>query len=162
MEIQIRQFKSSDKKDISSIIRENFLTVNIKDYSKEEMTKYTDHFSEEKVLELSKTRDILVAVNQEKIIGTASIGLFGPPEDNNWTVFTVFIKTTHHSSGIGRKLMYEIEKLAKIKSIKKLTVPSSITALNFYKKIGYILKLKYFSVLCNLTTSKLFRCNISN
>lgn len=58
-------------------------------------------------------------------------------EDNNWTVYTVFVKAKLHKLGIGKMLMDRVEGLAREKGIKKLTVPSSITAFSFYKKLGY-------------------------
>lgn len=88
-------------------------------------------------MKLAGERDMLVAESMDGTVGTASLGTFGEVRGENWTVFTVFVKTGCHGRGIGRILMGEIEELAKGKGIVELTVPAGLTAQKFYKRLGY-------------------------
>ena len=56
--------------------------------------------------------------------------------DEYW-ILTVFVKPEHHGKGIGNLLIKTIESYAIKSNIKKLVVPSSITAHKFYYKLGY-------------------------
>ena len=76
-----------------------------------------------------KRRDIYVIVDGDRILGTASL------ENNN--VFSVFVNTTYHGKGIGQRLMEHIERVAKNRGIDRLKLPSSLTAVGFYRKLGY-------------------------
>ena len=72
---------------------------------------------------------MVVALLSERVVGTA--GLDGD------VVRTVFVAPDVQGSGVGRTLMHELERRARSKGIKKLSVPSSITAERFYAKLGY-------------------------
>jgi N-acetylglutamate synthase-like GNAT family acetyltransferase len=49
----------------------------------------------------------------------------------------VFVDPDHQAKGIDTRLMNVIESVASAGSILKLSVPSSLTAEGFYKKLGY-------------------------
>jgi len=52
-------------------------------------------------------------------------------------VRTMFVNPKYHKRGIGKKLLENIEKIAKKRKIKKLKVGSTIFAERFYKKCGF-------------------------
>ncbi|MNP77001.1 hypothetical protein D3C76_1743440 [compost metagenome] len=43
----------------------------------------------------------------------------------------------HHQTGIGRKLIYYLESVARDSGVTTLKLPSSITGQGFYEKLGY-------------------------
>ncbi len=137
MRINIRPIKTEDIIAVSEIICSTLRNVNKKDYTEEEIDRLVSIFQPEEIKKLIYKRFIFVAENEKEILGTASLGLFGKKEDNNWTVYTVFVKPKLHKLGIGKMLMDRVEDLARQKGVDKLTVPSSITAFSFYKKLGY-------------------------
>ena len=49
----------------------------------------------------------------------------------------MFVDIAHHKQGIGKMLIQKIENFAKEMKFKKLVVPASITACEFYHKLGY-------------------------
>ncbi len=136
-EIKVRGIEAGDAEGVSEIICRNLIEVNSRDYTPCEIDRYIEHFTPETIVRLAREREMLVAECAGGVVGTGSLGTFGDAVEDNWTVFTVFVKTDCHGRGIGRILMEEIEKLARSKGVSELTVPSGITACDFYKKLGY-------------------------
>lgn len=58
---------------------------------------------------------------------------------SNSTVYfqRIAIKKHFRGKGIGNILIIYMEKIAKKQKIKTILVPAKLTALNFYKKLGY-------------------------
>ncbi|WP_342355312.1 GNAT family N-acetyltransferase [Rhizobium changzhiense] len=50
---------------------------------------------------------------------------------------TVFVSPIAQGRGIGRRLMQTVEAAAFANGIKALQVPASLTARNFYARLGY-------------------------
>ncbi len=127
--MKIRKFKKEDAPEVSNIIRRCLRKVNSKDYSEKVIANLCDLFKPSQIIENSKDRDTFVAVEDGKLVGTASL--------KNDTVFTVFVSPESHGRGVGSKLMDKIENLAKKKGYKTIKVPSAFTSFEFYKKRGY-------------------------
>ncbi|MFH1420366.1 MAG: GNAT family N-acetyltransferase [Candidatus Aenigmatarchaeota archaeon] len=127
--MQIRKFKKGDEIKVSNIIRRCLREVNSKDYHKKVITNLCKFFTPSQIIKNSKNRTIFVAIENDKLVGTASL--------KGDKVFTVFVNSDMHGKGIGSKLMDKIEDLAKKKGYKTIKVPASLTAFEFYKKRGY-------------------------
>ena len=87
------------------------------------------HFTSEKLIENSKQRMVFVAVQDKRMLGTASL------KDN--IILTVFVDPKIHGNGIGSKLMDKVEDAARKNGYKYVKLPSSLTSFEFYKKRGY-------------------------
>jgi predicted N-acetyltransferase YhbS len=129
MSVHIRKLKKEDAKKVSNIIRKCLREVNSKDYPKKAITSLCNFFTPSLIIRNLKDRTIFVAVENDKVIGTASL------KDD--TVFTVFVNPNIHGKGIGSKLMDKVESLAKKNGYKIIKVPSALTSFEFYKKRGY-------------------------
>jgi N-acetylglutamate synthase-like GNAT family acetyltransferase len=127
--MRIRQFRKDDARQVSNIIRKCLKEVNSKYYPKKVIVYMCNFFSPSKLLEHSKNRTIFVAVENNKIVGTASL--------KESTILTVFVDPTIHKKGIGTKLMDKIETLAKKKGYKTAELQASLNSSEFYKKRGY-------------------------
>ena len=125
----IRKFQQKDAKEVSDLIRKTLKQVNRKDYSNEVIENLCEIYSPKNIINSSHKKQIFIAVINSQIVGTASL-------ENN-VIKGVFVDPEFHDRKIGTKLMKKIEELAKSKGIKKLILPSSITAKSFYKKMGY-------------------------
>ncbi|MBY9081414.1 GNAT family N-acetyltransferase [Paenibacillus sp. HN-1] len=128
--IQIRHYAEEDGEVLSALIRENLLKVNSLDYPDNIIQNMYSLFTSEYISGLAKSREMLVAVDQDRVIGTASL------QEN--TVYTVFVDGRYHKQGVGRMLVGKLERMALRKGIDSLQVPSSVTAQNFYANMGYI------------------------
>ncbi len=127
--MHIRKFKKEDARKVSNMIRKCLLEVNISDYPKKIMDGMVKHFTPSQIIKNSKERDIFVAVENDKILGTASL------KEN--IILTVFVNPNIHGKGIGSKLMNKVEDLARKKGHKTVKLPSSLTSFEFYKRRGY-------------------------
>lgn len=127
--MKIRKFQNKDARKLSHLIQRALNEVNIKDYPKSVIVHLSKYHAPSKLIERSKRRDIYVIVGGDRILGTASL------EDNN--VFSVFVDPTYHGKGIGQRLMGYVERVAKKRGIYQLRLPSSLTAVGFYEKLGY-------------------------
>ena len=84
----------------------------------------------------SKRKKVFIALENEEVVGTAGIDKSWY-NDDEYCILTVFVKPECHGKNIGRSLILKIEEYAKKINIKKLVVPASITAHEFYYKLGY-------------------------
>ncbi|HCJ1109646.1 TPA: GNAT family N-acetyltransferase [Legionella pneumophila] len=127
--IFIRAANFDDAEDISKLIIKTLQESNIKDYSTKIIEEVIESFSPTKITSRMAQRQIFIAIEQNQIIGTASL------EDN--MVRSVFVLPSKQMKKIGLQLMNHLENIAKEQNIQHLTVPSSITAEAFYRKLGY-------------------------
>ncbi|MGB7604828.1 MAG: GNAT family N-acetyltransferase [Lutisporaceae bacterium] len=128
-DISLRRFKEQEAKKVSSIIQNNLLQINSKDYPEKVINKMCETFTPGYIIKMSKQRKMYVALIGDMIVGTASI------EDD--TIYTVFVDVKYHGKGIGEKLISLLEEIAANNGIQLVKLPASITALKFYERLGY-------------------------
>ena len=135
--LKIVEYDEKYLEQISNIIIQDLLTVNSKDYGMERVKKMAEDFTVEKLQNsLSKREKVFVALLDDNVVGTAGIDKSWYSDDEYW-ILTVFVKPENHGQGIGKKLIGKIEEYATTLPIKKLVIPASITAHEFYYKLGY-------------------------
>ena len=128
-ELLIRPAVRDDAEAISRVIIRALRETNAQDYPPEIIASVAANFSPERVSELMGTREVLVAVLADEVVGTASL--------QGAVVRTVFIVPDHQACGIGTALMREVERKGRQGGLAHLMVPSSITAEGFYAKLGF-------------------------
>lgn len=64
--------------------------------------------------------------------------------DDCYKVQRVAVLKKHRGTGIGAKLMKEVERKAKMKEVTKLTLGSQDSAIPFYEKLGYVISSEEF------------------
>ena len=135
--IEIKEYNETYVEQISTIVIRNLLEVNAKDYGVEKVQEMAKDFTVEKLKNTLKNRKkVFVAIKDNDVVGTAGIDVswYNPDE---YYVLTVFVKPENHGEGIGRLLIKTIENYAIHSNFKKLIIPASITAHEFYYKLGY-------------------------
>ena len=122
----IRRFKEKDSTEVSELIIRTLRTTNIKDYSAEYIKKAGwTHF--------------YVAVDKETIIGCGAVGPYWDKEDES-SLFNIFVAPEYQGKGVGRMIVEALEKDEYFLRAKRIEIPSSITACEFYVKMGYTYK----------------------
>lgn len=136
MEIAIRKIREVDYRKVSQVIGLNFREVNIKDYSEEKMEEYCKVFTPEKIEKIASMANMYVATSNKEVIGCGAIHSYWGKEDES-VLRAIFIKPELQGKGIGQKIIAEIEKDECYTRAKRIEVASSITAYEFYRKMGY-------------------------
>ncbi|MEU4620262.1 GNAT family N-acetyltransferase [Actinoplanes sp. NPDC023801] len=130
MTILIRAFQDADAEAVAGLVALCLRAVNSRDYPPEIIERMCAHFVPARFVELAAQRQIFVAERDDAVAGTVS-------RDGN-KVFTMFVHPRHHGHGIGRQLMRHIEALAAADGFDDMETGASITAHDFYHRLGYV------------------------
>ena len=136
---KVRRFKSSDANEVSSLIVKTLRTTNSKDYSPEYIENNVKIFSPEGVIQRASWTHFYVVCKGITIVGCGAIGPYWNKEDES-SFFTIFVLPEYQGKGIGRKIIETLEQDEFFLRAKRIEIPSSITACEFYKKMGYTYK----------------------
>ena len=132
----IRRINDADAPTVSKLISRNFLEVNIKDYTKDEMEHLSEIYNSDKVLDISGSAHMYVACLDDAVVGCGAISSFWGNQDRS-ILLTIFVLPELHGKGIGRKIIETLENDEYFLRAKSIEIPASITACDFYKKMGY-------------------------
>jgi putative acetyltransferase len=127
--MRIRKFKDKDAKKVAILIRKTLVEVNIMDYPETIIQNLCEKYSPEHIKEFSRKRDMFVAEEKGKIIGTAGI--------SQKYISNVFVHPDYQRQKIGAALMIAVEDLARQKGFNTVRLDACITAVKFYEKRGY-------------------------
>ncbi|CAN7413794.1 GNAT family N-acetyltransferase [Aquipseudomonas alcaligenes] len=129
MEYLIRTATPDDATAISQVVLLALAESNARDYPPAVIASVQANFGPEQVRGLLAAREVLVAEEAGCVIGTASL--------DGDVVRTVFVAPGAQGLGVGRRLMEQVEALARERGVALLKVPSSITAEGFYAGLGF-------------------------
>ena len=132
----IRRFEESDAKEISDLIARTLREVNIKDYSIEYIENDVKLLTPEYLIERLKWTHGYVVCKDHKLVGCGSIGPYWGREGES-SLFTIFVLPEYQGMGIGRKIIETLEYDEYFLRAKRIEIPASITACQFYRKLGY-------------------------
>ena len=134
--VSFRRFEKKDAEAISKLIIRNFKEVNIKDYPKEDIDHLVEIFTPEEVVKRSEVSHFYVACVDNVPIGCGSITSFWGKEDES-ILLTIFVLPEMHGKGIGKRIIEVLEADEYFLRAKRIEIPASITACEFYRKLGY-------------------------
>ncbi|KPB32361.1 GNAT family N-acetyltransferase [Pseudomonas amygdali] len=131
MDIKVRPARRADAGAISRVVLAALRTSNARDYPVSVIERVQLSFSPSAIERLMQQRRmfVAVAVAGEVVVGTASL--------EGQVVRSVFVDPDWHRRGVGRLLMAKLERVALETDIGLLIVPSSLTAQEFYKALGF-------------------------
>ena len=135
----VRRFKNSDADEVSKLIISNLRTTNIKDYSTEYIENDVKNFTPDGVIERASWTHFYVVCDNECIVGCGAIGPYWGKEDES-SLFNIFVLPKYQGKGVGRMIIETLEKDEYFLRAKRVEIPASITACEFYKKMGYAYK----------------------
>jgi len=136
--IEIKEYNDIYANEMSNIIIQNLLEINSKDYGLEYVQNSAKEFTPNEITKnFPKRTKVFVALENGIVVGTAGIDKSWYNDDGEFWILTVFVDIKHHKQGIGKLLIKEIEKFALTIPAKKLVIPASIYAAEFYHKLGY-------------------------
>ncbi len=135
----VRRFQYNDAVEVSALIIKTLRTTNAKDYSAEYIENDVKAFSPEGVIERAGWTHFYVVCDKECIVGCGAIGPYWGKEDES-SLFNIFVLPEYQGKGVGRKIIETLESDEYFLRAKRVEIPASITACEFYKKMGYSYK----------------------
>lgn len=134
--MEIRRFKEKDAQEVSALIARTLRTTNIRDYSPEFIEQEVSVFTPDYIGWRASWTHFYVVCDGGKIIGCGAIGPYWGSETES-SLFTVFVLPEYQDRGIGRKIVETLEQDEYALRAKRIEIPASITACEFYRKMGY-------------------------
>jgi len=132
----VRRFNESDAVEVSALIIKTLRETNINDYSTEYIENCINAFSPKGIIERAGWTHFYIALDEDVIIGCGAIGpCWGKLDESS--LFNIFVLPEYQGKGIGRKIIETLENDEFFLRAKRIEVPASITACEFYKKMGY-------------------------
>ena len=132
----IRRFHETDAEAVSALIIRTVRISNVRDYPAEMMEALAAQQQPSNVLERAGWTHFYVAVEDDRIIGCGAIGPYWGKEDES-SLFTIFVLPEYQGKGVGRKIIETLEQDEYFQRARRIEIPSSITAVGFYQKMGY-------------------------
>ena len=134
--MKIRRFTENDAEKVSAMVIQTLKKTNSKDYSEEAINALEKQMQPSHILERAAWTHFYVAEENDTIIGCGAIGSYWGSETES-SLFTIFVLPKYQGKGIGRKIIENLEQDEYFFRAKRIEVPASITAVNFYRKLGY-------------------------
>lgn len=132
----IRSFKEEDAAEVARLIAETLRISNSRDYSKEYIEANISSHSADVLIERAKQGHMYVACDGSRIVGCGTIaGYWGSLTES--ILLTIFVLPEYQGRGIGRRIIETLEQDEYFLRAKRIEIPASITAVEFYRKMGY-------------------------
>lgn len=150
--MEIRRFQSEDAIETAQVIARTLQICNSKDYPKEYIEDNISSHSAEVLIERAKEGHMYVVCDASRIIGCGAIaGYWGSTTES--ILLTIFVLPEYQGIGIGRQIIQTLEQDEYFLRAKRVEIPASITACEFYRKMGY----DYKNGIAEIDDEKLYR-----
>lgn len=134
--ITIRKFEIKDAEAVSALIAKTMRTTNVKDYPAETIENTISRLTPENIIQRAGWMHFYVVCEGDTIIGCGAIGSYWGKLDES-SLFNIFVLPEYQGKGVGRKIVETLEQDEFFLRAKRIEIPSSITASEFYRKLGY-------------------------
>ena len=139
MNIKVRRYHNGDAKEICEIIKKDVLKENIKDYEQERINELIESHNPSFIEKRCEWTHTYVLTHNEKIVGVGMIGPYwGSMRESSF--FTIFIDPDYKGQGLGRKIIETLSSDEYYLRAERIEIPASITAVEFYKHMGWTFK----------------------
>lgn len=118
-----------DAMAISSLIAAALRQTNAGDYPATVIDRMTTSYAAPRIALMVQHREMFVAERVGAIVGVIGYAA--------GSVRSLFVAPDDQRSGIGRRLIAEVESLAHKADLRSLTVAASMTAIGFYQRCGF-------------------------
>lgn len=133
---KIRRFQENDAGEVAALVARTLREVNIKDYSAEYIEANVSSHSAEVLSERARDGHMYVVCDEAKIIGCGAIaGFWGSTTES--ILLTIFVLPEYQGQNIGRLIVQTLEQDEFFLRAKRIEIAASITAVDFYRKLGY-------------------------
>ena len=137
--VDVRRFEDSDAEAVANLMHRNFREVNSKDYGTEAIEALLKSHDAAFVRYVASYAHMYVFCRGEEIVGVGSISSYWGSETES-ILLTVFVLPEYHGKGIGRTIIRTLEQDELFLRAERIEIPASITAVEFYRGLGYDFK----------------------
>ena len=134
--MEIRRFREDDAEAVSALVIKTLRISNVKDYTTELMEEVVKNMQPANILERAGWTHFYVVEDEGGIIGCGAIGPYWGKTDES-SLFTIFVLPEYQGRGIGRRIIETLEQDEFFLRAKRIEIPSSITGVDFYRRMGY-------------------------
>ncbi len=135
-EVIAKPYREEDAEEIVRLIHRNFREVNVKDYGEKAVDALLTTHDVNWFKSVAEYAHVYVFWKEDKIVGVGSIsGFWGSLTES--ILLTVFVLPDFHGQGIGSYIIHTLESDELFLRAERIEIPSSITAVDFYRKKGY-------------------------
>lgn len=132
----VKRFRPEYAAAVSELIINTLRTTNIKDYSSDYIENNVAQFSPAHVMERAGWTHFYVFFDDDLLVGCGAIGPFWGRDDES-SLFNIFVHPEWQGKGLGRKIIETLEQDDFFLRAKRVEIPASVTACEFYRKLGY-------------------------
>ena len=131
-----RRFEKDDARIVADLIGTTLSVSNSKDYPPEYIKENIESHSAQVIEDRANESHFYVAVDGDTIIGCGGItGYWGSTTESY--LVSIFVLPEYQHCGIGRKIIETLEADEYFKRAWRAEVGSSLTAVDFYRRLGY-------------------------
>ncbi|MBP3792951.1 MAG: GNAT family N-acetyltransferase [Ruminococcus sp.] len=137
--MEIRRLRHQDADEVAQLIAHTLRISNSRDYPEEYIQVNIDTHSAEVILERAEHGHFYVACDGERLIGCGCIAPYWGSAVES-ILLTIFVLPEYQGNGVGRKIIETLEQDEFFFRAKRIEIPASLTAVDFYRKMGYDFK----------------------
>ncbi len=134
--MEIRRFTEADADAAAEVVAVTVEVSNSRDYTPEYIAHLKKTHSAEVLRQRAREGHMYVICDGEKIVGTGTIAPYWGSETES-ILLTIFILPDWQGRGLGRLLIETLEQDEYAKRASRIEIPASLTAVNFYRHLGY-------------------------
>lgn len=130
MDVKIRKMKLDDVLAVTRLHRNTIRKINGPDYPKKVIQTWSGRKTVDRLRTNFLKEQRFVAVANDQVVGFMNLSKDGK------TLNALYIRQNYVGRGIGSVLIKKAEQIIRKSGAKKMTIDSSLTARDFYKKHG--------------------------
>ena len=134
--MEIRRFTEADADAAAELVAVTVEVSNSRDYPPEYIAHLKETHSAEVLRQRAREGHMYVICDGEQIVGTGTIAPYWGSETES-ILLTIFILPDWQGRGLGRLLIETLEQDEYAKRAVRIEIPASLTAVNFYRHLGY-------------------------
>ena len=135
--MQIRIITEKDYKNVANMIARSVSNSAFsKFYPKQSIDDIKKSLDEEGVKKRASWTHFYIIEKDDEIIACGAIGPYWNSEIES-SLFSIFVDEKYQGQGFGRKIIETLEKDEFFTRAKRVEVPASMSAIPFYRRMGY-------------------------